>query len=660
MKIKLYLLFYILYSCLPSVTVGQNIKDTTDISKKTFRLGEVVVIKTRDEDYVSADDIEKNNSKNVATAIKILPSVVFSRSGSRFESTVFIRGFDIRSVPVFIDGIPVYVPYDGNIDLGMLTTYNVSKIDVSKGYSSMMYGSNTAGGAINIISSKPGKNSDLKARAGVMSGNGYEAAASIGSNFGKGYIQADFSVINRDYIPLSAKFDTVSLQTDYALNNSFYSNIKTGFKAAFTPDNADEYSISYFYTHGTKGNPVYLGNDPDTRVRYWQWPYWDKQSIYFISGTSIARNIILNTRIYYDMFKNKLSSFDDESYTTQEMRYAFNSFYDDYTLGGNAELSIETGDENTLKMSVHIKNDHHREHNDDSPCTNVADNTFSAGFEDVFMPGSGITIIPGISYDLRKSLIAETYDPFKDSIYTFPDNSNDALNAQIAFYYKFSDKMILDFNIASKSRFATMKDRYSFRIGKSIPNPELKSERTLNIELAGTFRISKVLKIRPEIYYSRLSNTIQPVSNVSGDLYQMQNTGNSVFSGTDISVNYTPVTELEFFTSYSYINRKNLSNPDILFINVPDHKLFASAGYTFARRLSIYVSAEYLSERVNTSDGSRVAPAYGIANINMSYLLTKHVKIETGINNIFDKFYMIEEGYPEPGRNFYASLYLGL
>ena len=31
----------------------------------------------------------------------------------RNEKTLTVRGFDSRQVPLFIDGIPVYVPYDG-------------------------------------------------------------------------------------------------------------------------------------------------------------------------------------------------------------------------------------------------------------------------------------------------------------------------------------------------------------------------------------------------------------------------------------------------------------------------------------------------------------------------------------------------------------------
>ena len=77
--------------------------------------------------------------------------------GARNEYNLLVRGFNARRVPVFMDGIPVYVPYDGEMDLGRFTTFDLSRIDISKGASSVLYGANTMGGAINLISKKPTK-----------------------------------------------------------------------------------------------------------------------------------------------------------------------------------------------------------------------------------------------------------------------------------------------------------------------------------------------------------------------------------------------------------------------------------------------------------------------------------------------------------------------
>ncbi len=638
------------------ISKAQTAVDSTAINAKVYQLGEVIITKTIDEETVRSEDMQKNNACNLASSLKILPSIVFNNGGARNESSVYIRGFDIRSVPVFIDGIPVYVPFDGYADLARFTTYDIAKIDVSKGFSSMMYGANTIGGAINMISLKPTHRLEIDSRVGVMSGNGYDTKLNIGSNLGKVYLQTNFSILNRDFIPLSANFDTTALETNYKQDNSYYKDLKLSMKIGYIPNKTDEYSINYIYSHGSKGNPVYIGTDENTRIRYWQWPYWNKQSLYFIATTAIGSKTYLKARFYYDQFKNKLSSFDDNTYTTQDRRYAFNSFYNDYTLGGNVELSSNLGQNNTLKFSAHLKNDNHSEHNEGEQAIQMADNTISFGLEDIYKPVEKLTFIPGVSYNIRQSIKAEYFNPTEDANSEFPSNTNDALNVQLASYYHFSNSFRANFNIAYKNRFATMKDRYSFRTGRSIPNPDLKSERALNLELAATIFITKKLSLHPELFYSQLNNTIQLVSYVQDDLSQVQNTGSSEFAGADFTIQYQPVEDLQLYAVYSYIKRTNLSNPKILFINVPENKVFASAEYSFPKKLSFYLSGEFLSERINSSDGLRVSPAYAITNAQISYRFVKYFNAEAGINNIFDKNYTIEEGYPEAGRNFYVAL----
>jgi iron complex outermembrane recepter protein len=641
-------------------SVAQQEADTTSILQKIYTLGEVNISATTDKSTIDAAEMQKYNAKDVSSALRTLPSLVISENGSRNESTIYLRGFDIRSVPVYMDGIPVYVPYDGYVDLARFTTSDVSKIDVAKGFSSMTYGANTIGGAINLVGMKPTQRLELSAKIGAMSGKGYETRINLGSNFGKVYIQTGLSLLQKQYIPLSANFDTTALEADHHRDNSYQKDIKGSVKIGYTPNATDEFSINYQYSHGSKGNPVYLGTDKNTKVRYWQWPYWNKQSLYYISRIKIGKKSDLKARAYYDQFKNEISSFDNNTYTTQNKPSSFNSLYNDYTLGGNLEYGSDWNDQNRLKVSLHVKNDNHSEHNEGEPVRHFADNTSSLGIEDVYKAGSKLSFIPGMSYNLRKSLRAEDYNSTDSTISNYPKNQNTAFNAQLATYYKISNAVNLNFNIAFKSRFATMKDRYSYRMGTAIPNPDLQSETALNLELGSTIEIADKLNFRPEFFYSHLFNTIQMVSNVEGDLSQMQNTGESVFKGIDLSLVCKPVTVLDIYAAYSYIQRKNISNPDILFTDVPDHKLFASIEYGIAQKMFLTLSGEYDSWRNNASDGTRVSPGFFVMNFQISYHFKNFITAEAGINNIFDRNYTIQEGYPEAGRNIYASLYFNL
>ncbi len=101
------------------------------------------------------DDLPRTTGPSLAGALALAPGVSFVRIGSRNETAVYVRGFDMRQVPLFIDGIPVYTPYDGYADLERFTTFDVAEVRVSKGFASVLYGPNALGGAINVVSRRP-------------------------------------------------------------------------------------------------------------------------------------------------------------------------------------------------------------------------------------------------------------------------------------------------------------------------------------------------------------------------------------------------------------------------------------------------------------------------------------------------------------------------
>lgn len=638
-----------------NILKAQDSVDTINLKIKTFELGEIIISATIDKEFISSDEMEKFNKTNIAASLNLLPSLVLINVGSRNEGTVYLRGFDIRSIPVYADGIPIYVPYDGYLDLARFTTNDLAKIEVSKGFSSILYGPNTIGGAINLISSKPVDKIEILAKAGVMNGNAYNTSVNIGSNLGKIYFQGNFSKLKREYFPLSADFDTSKLETNFKRDNSYSNDEKVSVKIGFTPNKTDEYSINYIYQHGEKGNPIYLGNDNSVKIRYWQWPYWDKESVYFISKTIIALKNYIKTRFFYDRFKNQLNSYDDNTYTTQNAKYAFQSFYNDYSLGTNFEAGTELINKNNLKIAGHFKNDIHRENSLNEPVRHISDNTFSVGIEDEYNLVTNLKLVPGISYNIRKSLIAENYNSNTKLISNFPENKNTAINSQIGIYYKISEIINLSFTVAHKTRFATMKDRYSYRLGTAIPNPDLKAETAMNYEFTTSVTFFDKITLRPEIFYSKLNNTIQMVDNVQPGLSQMQNTGTAEFTGADFSLSYKLSEKLNFNANYSYIERHNLTAPDIKFTDVPKHKIFGFLDYRPMKKIDVILSCEYDSERFSTSYGI-MSPGFTLFNSHISARFTKYFKIETGINNILDRNYSLVEGYPEAGRNYYISL----
>jgi iron complex outermembrane receptor protein len=47
-----------------------------------------------------------------------------------------------------------------------------------------------------------------------------------------------------------------------------------------------------------------------------------------------------------------------------------------------------------------------------------------------------------------------------------------------------------------------------------------------------------------------------------------------------------------------------------------------------------------------------------VGNLKATFIATEQLSAEFGVNNVADQNYAYEEGFPEPGRNYFANLNL--
>ena len=655
-------------SMMPIMALSQhqdtiNVSHLDSLSNKVFLLGEVNVIAPSKKEIsgkITQEDMESQNRHDVSHALNMLPGVTLTSSGPRNESMVSIRGFDLRAIPVYMDGIPIYVPYDGYVDLARFTTFDLSSINVSKGFSSMLYGPNSLGGAINLISRKPSEKLEYDGALGIINTNGFNGNVNIGSNLGKFYIQGGYSYLHRDSYNLSKKYIPSLHENGGERENSYRTDQKINVKVGWTPKKNNEYVLGYINQKGNKGTPVYAGNDSlnsqKFKPRYWKWPSWDKETYYFISNTKMGKNVYLKSRLYYDIFKNTINSYDDSTYTTQKKPYAFQSSYNDYTYGGSIEYGTTIIPKNELKLIVHFKEDIHRENNLDVPVINFEDNTVSIALEDIYTISNKIVLIPGVSYNGKTNRRAEDYNSKTKTISNFESSgTSNAINGQLGLFYYFSKNQKASLTASRKTRFSTIKDRYSYRMGTALPNPNLKPEASYNIDLSYSALYFEKLYAQTSIFYSNITDAILSVNNVESGKSQMQNTGNAEFMGVEVALKYEIQNNLLGGINYSYIERHNLIDPTILFTDVPNSKVFSYIKYNPNKQIQAIASLENNSSRYSTSYGTKVA-GFSLLNASISGRVWKYVNVEAGINNIFDKNYSLVEGYPEEGRNFFVTV----
>ena len=86
---------------------------------------------------------------------------------------IHIRGMRGNATQVLVNGVSVNSPSLGNADVGKIPLNNIERIEVVKGSGSLLYGSGSMGGTINIITKRPKRD---RMDAMVSAGYGSEAA----------------------------------------------------------------------------------------------------------------------------------------------------------------------------------------------------------------------------------------------------------------------------------------------------------------------------------------------------------------------------------------------------------------------------------------------------------------------------------------------------
>ncbi len=663
-------------------TLGQiEVKDSREVNKYVM------------SDKVSDQEMREFSTNRIPEALDMLPGVTITSSGNRNEKTLYVRGISATRVPVFMDGIPVYVPYDRLFDYSRFSTFNLSEIIVTKGFTSVLYGPNTMGGAINMISRKPVKPFEGDAGAGYGTGNYYYGYANLGAKQKKWYLQGGVSYMNQTYFPVSGDFTSTVNQTGDGRTHSDSQDSRVNLKIGWTPAEGHEYVLGWIAQRGAKGGPPDARTmaDPDYNRNRWLWPRWDKDSYFFTSHTPLGEKSYAKARLYYDKFENWLDFYtqNNNAYAEYNNQQGQRSYYDDYTIGGTLEMGTKYIPYNDIKAAFHYKRD---SHSDKSAVFNTArsgqpaiyspmpwqptdDVTLSIGLQDTIDFTNKFYAIAGISYDKLDALRAKKWVNTKRGATgyvgweNFDTDSTTHINPQLGLFYRTSNTGIVHVTAESKTRFPTMKERYSWSWGRTIENPGLKPEQSINYEIGYEEIFAKIVRFKAAAFRNDISDAIQQVTVTNpyfgqpgwtnATVSQNQNVGRVQQYGLEIQGDVSITQSLDWGINYTYLNRENMSEYGtyIRLVEVPAHKVFTYAKYrTPLKGLSLLGSFEYTSSRTTKDTGAYESGCAAIANFKVMYEIVKDLVAEGGINNLLDRNYQYSNGYPEPGRTFFAGM----
>ncbi len=681
-----------------------------DAPDDAFTLGQIIVTAPRPVAdgpaigtlSLNADAIYSFNRNSLDEAVALIPGVnAANTGGSRNERLIFVRGFDRFQVPLSIDGIRVYLPADNRLDFGRFLTPDVAEIQVTKGYASVLDGPGAMGGAINLVTRKPTKEIEGEVRGTLnfdrgVDYAGYNVFGMLGTRQDKWYAQASYTRSFNDHWDVAGGFTPTVNQgrgeRDFTRTRDWRVNAKFG----FTPNETDEYSISYTRQEGSRNAPLHV-TDPATRPaptgapapRYWSWPYWDIESIYFLSTTALGDQATLKTRVYRNTFKNLLESFNDATQTVKSQPYAFDSFYDDEAWGGSAQLDVDLTEANRLSIAAHYRRDKHLERQDgfyrtdtvpprvlpySEPWQATEEDTYSVAAENVYSFDSALKLTLGVSYDWRDLKKAEEVtNPPAIAIFEYPKANASAFNWQGRLDWVSDDGTALYASVSRRARFPTVFERFSTQFGNAASNPALKPERATHYELGASKNFGGITA-EAAIFYSDIDNAIVAVrpTGFPANTSQRRNLGNAEYYGAELSLTARLGETLGLGANYSYIHRKfditpeqNVTVPVFALTDVPKHKGFVYADWSPVPMVHIVPNIEVASKRTTLDTYVPTSPGtvryyrtggYVQAGLRVDVDVMENVTLGVGARNLFDDNYTLTDGFPEPGRSFFASL----
>jgi iron complex outermembrane receptor protein len=629
-----------------------SIADTLPV----YSMSEIVIIDKRPLQHNSinfherkADQIKLLDVRQVDQAFSNAVGLYFSRN-SKNENTFLLNGFEQRQINVFLDGVPISVAFDGVIDLSQISGDDIETIRISRGLPSVLYGTNTLGGSVNIITQRPLKQNNLNIRMEISNHDRLFGNLGFNLDFGKLSIYGFASLNKAEPYRLSSNFEMMPNESGPNRENSDFNKKSIGSKVYYQISQASHIGLNLSVIRNEFGVPP---NASAKRPRFWRFPKWDKNVISLNSEHFVGSNYLLRMVVFLDQYKNILQSFDDNTYSTQTERYAFTSEYDDYAIGGTLFQHIDLFSFGITESVLTFKRDVHRQRSDlDSDFESYATDLLLFGIEQEINPLSDLSFSLGIDVEYLKALYAHTYE-VRDPLTLY--------NIQISSYFALNHKLNILAATGTKSRFPTLKELYSEHLGRTIANPNLKAERSHNshfgIEWKNEYHNHQFL-----LYYNNLYNLITSV-HVDSTSQQFQNIGNALLAGINLSSNIQIDKSLLNF-NYTYLHARNLSenrSSDYLEYR-PVHR------FNFLFRYIIFFNLNVQTELAITRDQVFWNPDnliwedlnnFTLLNLKFEYLYRSEFQFYLRFDNLLDENYVSEYGLPMPGREIILGTKLG-
>lgn len=490
-------------------------------------------------------------------------------TNSRGETLVFLRGSAERQTAIYYAGAPINIPWDNRIDLSLLPNSAISRLSISPGTSSVLSGSDAAGGVIDITPKKyaaslPVEVNFAKGEYGLV-----DIGASLPVKVGGAGIVLSGGRTRSDGSPLpracrrrdddkNGRGNTRGLDPVLQLNtdrsrNHFSSQLD------FKGPKSSQFSASFIGVQSAYGiAPETTCAPSPERVRHWRYP--DTQSLTGIVNAKVSGSEdaeILGT-LWAQRFNQTIESYESDDYRKlEDVQLDRDRSYGLRLIGRRRWGNQDVRGAITVIESRHHQTDTAFEGNANAATESQREffrrRTVSAGLETERYFGD-LKIVLGGGLDTALILASGG----RESVKTY-----NAWNSAASLTQKISPNLTISLAAARRARIPTQRELFGVALDRFLLNSDLKPESSLLTELALDFE-TDTFRIQAAPFANFSKNTIDQESvTIDGQTLRRRiNISGSKALGFELAGAASLSEQLSLYGNVSYLHLRRNSSGD--------------------------------------------------------------------------------------------------
>ncbi|MBN8568625.1 MAG: TonB-dependent receptor [Ignavibacteria bacterium] len=627
MKILLLVISFFFFNFAFAQKQDSSVYSTDEIEVNSFFSEGTVFTSPSNISVLNKKSIKNRNGNNLSDILKSVSGVYMKSYGSQSDlQTISMNGLGAEHTVILLNGSKLNSLQNGQIDLSLIPTENVKRIEVmNNGYSSM-FGSEAMGGVVNIITDDLLNETKLSAGLSTEFGSYKKRKYSL-------RLSNNFKKFKYDFLISDEKSDN---DYKFYFDNGVDKELRNKLNSAYKISN---YSLSSQYNFSKSFNINY----------YTQFVNADREIAGIETGNKppdtkqIDKN--WNNILKLNYSKSNISVYSDFNFQNNLQNYntypVLKSYYKNILLANSNRVEI-TQNNNSYTFGSEIKYGTLYSNDVKEDIDRKHYSLFTSAKTEI----KNLIIYPSLRYDYVTDI--------KKGAVTYHLGLNYQPFSKIGFH--------LRGNVSRNFGVPTFNELY-WRTGA---NTDLKPEYSQNYEAGFIYSGNSFIDYTLNFSYLNITaeNKIVwlPGRNF---IWSPKNIGTSksqiVIASAKFSYSFTESIYIKTDISYTNNNSKKTNedftgdpsvNKQILYI--PDEQIQSNLELSFVF-LGLNLFHSYIGKRYSDTENLNLMGPVNIldGNIFFDYKISKYTaSFKFEINNLTNSDYQIIAGYPAPLRNF--------